>query len=189
MNAAEGHRCFMLTTDQSAEKSRNISFTTGPLKRTLKQLLLECVLSMWSQLFSHLKNSAHRCHCGILQVYWPILKGCIKDSMKSSTKVGLLTFLTTMAFYKGEIHNWFSPVTPPPSPKTKQNNSPPQKKIKNKIIVIERLVLSFLYWPQWDSRQPLVSPSYTKQQLRSSAVIKPGTIRRLLFFLSGFQHS
>lgn len=39
---------------------------------------------------------------------------------------------------------------------------PKQKKTST---VIERPALSFLYWPQWDNHQLLVSLSYAQQQL------------------------
>lgn len=36
---------------------------------------------------------------------------------------------------------------------------------KKKSTIVERPTLSFLYWPQWDNHQLLVSLSYAQQQL------------------------
>lgn len=94
----------------SKDKSYNgISNNIFSLKHN--KPLLQYVMSMWSQLFSHLEKSAHHCHSGILQVYLPILRGCTTAQMQSSTKVGLLTFLTTKAFLNRVIHNQ-SPTPP-----------------------------------------------------------------------------
>lgn len=159
-----------LYSKSRVQKNYEISHLTLFPSEVGQNSFYNSVLNMWSQLFSHLQKSAHRCHSGILQVYWPILKGCTTDSMQSSSKAGLLTFLTTKAFLNRAIHNRPAPATPPPPPPIPH---PTRKKQKKDM---ERTGLRFLYWPQWDSHQLLVSLSYAQQQLRSSAVIKPGTI-------------